>query len=196
MEQVREQHPTAVIEVWAQDEQRAGLKPVLRRVWAKVGCRPTAPGRHRYEWLYVHGFVHPRSGRTWFYLWSGVDAELFELTLREFARAHRLGPEKQAVILLDQAGWHTCFAVDPERLPEGLHLVFQPAGSPELQPAERLWVLLNEAVANRCFADLAALRAAIVERIRALAEQRERVRALTWYDWFRAAEEQTLGALP
>src|SRR3954470_20154194 len=32
------------VELWAEDEARLGLKPVMRRVWAPVGQRPTAPG--------------------------------------------------------------------------------------------------------------------------------------------------------
>ena len=43
-------------------------------------------------------------------------------------------------------------------LPEGIDLVFLPAASPELQPAERLWPLVDEPVANRAFADLEAWR--------------------------------------
>ncbi len=47
------------------DEHRLGLKPVLRRVWARRGHRPQVVVRPRYERLYLYGFVHPRSGRTW-----------------------------------------------------------------------------------------------------------------------------------
>jgi hypothetical protein len=37
---VREAQPTAAVEVWASDEHRIGLKPILRRVWAPRGQRP------------------------------------------------------------------------------------------------------------------------------------------------------------
>ena len=33
-------HPDAAVEVWAMDEHRIGLQPVLRRVWAPRGHRP------------------------------------------------------------------------------------------------------------------------------------------------------------
>ncbi len=45
------------------DEHRIGLKPILRGVWAPRGERPIALGHHRYEWLYVWGFVEPGDGR-------------------------------------------------------------------------------------------------------------------------------------
>ena len=52
------------LEVWAMDEHRVGLKPVVRRVWAKRGARPVVEVRTRYEWTYVYGFVRPESGET------------------------------------------------------------------------------------------------------------------------------------
>jgi transposase len=44
VEALQEAHPEAEeVELWAQDEARLGLKPVMRRVWAPVGERPTEP---------------------------------------------------------------------------------------------------------------------------------------------------------
>ena len=42
-------HPERPVEVFATDEHRIGLKPVIRRVWAPVGERPVAVGHHRFE---------------------------------------------------------------------------------------------------------------------------------------------------
>ena len=50
------------------DEHRVGLKPILKKVWSKIGSRPEAIVQHRYEWLYVYGFVKPKTGETLFYL--------------------------------------------------------------------------------------------------------------------------------
>ncbi len=50
------------LEVWAMDEHRVGLKPIVRRVWAKRGERPVVVVHPRYEWTYVYGFVRPESG--------------------------------------------------------------------------------------------------------------------------------------
>ena len=73
-------------------------------------------------------------------------------------------------------------------MPEGIHLESLPARSPELQPAERLWPLANEAVANRLFEDLDELEGALVERCVALLEQTELIRSLTLYHrWPNAA---------
>src|SRR5438552_1946795 len=61
---LRAANPGKAVEVWAEDEARLGLKPISRRIWWLKGCRPTSCGRTRYEWLYVYGFVRPRTGDT------------------------------------------------------------------------------------------------------------------------------------
>jgi transposase len=137
--------------VWAEDEMRLGLKPVVRRVWAPRGQRPKAPFRRRYEWLYLYGFVHLQSGELHWLILPRVDAKVFSLALSHFAREVGAGEERRIVLVLDQAGWHTGREVE---VPEGIHLEFLPARSPELQPAQRLWPLANEALANRLFEDL------------------------------------------
>jgi hypothetical protein len=53
-------------------------------------------------------------------------------------------------------------------VPDGITLVFLPPYSPELQPAERLWPLVDEPVANKHFATLDDLDAVVAERCRRL----------------------------
>ena len=108
---------------------------------APIGERPIALGHHRFEWLYVTGFVEPTSGRTVWNVSNAVCKEMFSLILADFAEAVGAGARKRIVLQLDNAGWH-----GPKNLaaPDGIHLVFQPAHSPELQPAEHLWPFVDE----------------------------------------------------
>src|SRR5258708_26674936 len=64
VEQIRQAHPEAAVELWSSDEHRIGLKPILRRVWAKKGSKVTAVVKPRYQWMYLYGFVQPHSGQT------------------------------------------------------------------------------------------------------------------------------------
>jgi hypothetical protein len=52
----RSQAPGRAVEVCAFDEHRAGLKLVVRRVWAKCGQRP-AVSPPRCQWLYLYTFA-------------------------------------------------------------------------------------------------------------------------------------------
>ena len=163
--QAAAEHPDRPVEVWAADEHRLGLKPVRRRVWAPIGQRPIALGHHRYQWLQVVAFVQPTSGETIWYLCNGLSKPFFAALLAGFARKAGAGRERHIVLVLDNAGWH-----GPEGLvvPEGISLVFLPPYSPELQPAEHLWPLVDEPVVNRHFATLADLEAVVAERCRRL----------------------------
>ena len=48
VEEVRTARSGAGVELWAKDEMRLGLKPVLRRMWAPPGKSPLARVRRRY----------------------------------------------------------------------------------------------------------------------------------------------------
>ena len=58
------EYPEAVVEVWAMDEHRLGLKPIQRRIWVPQGEQPIAAVNWRFQWLWLYGFVHPQSGET------------------------------------------------------------------------------------------------------------------------------------
>jgi transposase len=159
------------------------LLPVVRRVWAPRGQRPTAPVQRQYEWLYVYGFVRPATGQSWWCLLPTVSTAAFALALATFARDEGIDATHRAVLVLDQAGWHLGHELV---LPAGIDLVFLPPASPELQPAERLWPLLDEPVANQAFADLDALETVLVERCRRLEAQGPRLQAHTRFHWWPA----------
>jgi hypothetical protein len=72
--------------VWATDEHRIGLKPIVRGVWAPIGQRPLALGHHRYDWLYLTAFVQPQRGEVVWYLSNGISKPFFEAVLESFAR--------------------------------------------------------------------------------------------------------------
>jgi len=169
------------VEVWAQDEHRLGLKPVLRRIWALKGQRPIAVVHQRYQWLYVYGFVRPATGQNSWLILPSVNSTVYALALAEFAREVGVGQGKQVILVIDQAGWHVSGKV---KVPEGLHLVFLPASSPELQPAERLWPLTNEPVANRSFTSLDEMEEVLVRRCRTLIDDPQTIRDLTCYNWW------------
>jgi len=163
------------------DEHRLGLKPVLRRVWARRGQRPVVRVHHRYEWLYVYCFVRPATGESCWLLLPRLNAAVFTLALAHFARQVGAGQTKRVLLVLDRAGAHTSQAVE---VPDGIELEWLPAYSPELQPAERLWPLTDEGVANQLFADLPELEARLVERCRTLADQPQVLHSHTHFHWW------------
>lgn len=156
--------------------------PACRRCCGGSGrSGASGPVQPRYEWLYLYGFVHPGSGAVEWFLCHTVNLALFAAVLQRFAQAVGAGKDKLVILVLDGAGWHA-----PERLdlPEGLRLVFLPPYTPELPPAEPLWPLVREAVANKTFASLATLDQALAERCLALTKQPDTIKANTRFHWW------------
>ncbi len=174
-------HPDADVEAWGMDEHRVGLKPVLRKVWVPQGEQPIANVNWRFEWLWLYGFVHPNSGQTYWWILPYVRIDLFNRVLADFANHFGVGQHKRIVLAIDQAGWHTSEQVV---VPEGIHLVLMPSHSPELQPAERLWPLTNEPIANKSFETIAQLAQVLFERCRTLLKQPSLIRGLTKFHWW------------
>lgn len=166
------------------DEHRVGLKPVLRRVWMPWWDIPTAKVHWRFEWVWVYGFVHPASGQTYWWLLPRVNIDLFNQVLADFAQHFGLGQDKHILLTVDQAGWHTS---DKVVLPDGLHLEFLPSYSPELQPAERLWSILDEPIANRTFKKIEDLEQLLYDRCCVLLRQCDFIRGLTHFHWWQLA---------
>ena len=50
------------------------------------------------------------------------------------------------------------------QVPEGIHLLPLPPYSPELQPAERLWVLVDEPLVNAAFKTITEVEELICQR--------------------------------
>src|SRR3954452_3173151 len=83
----------------------------------------------------------------------------------------------------DSAGWHVSGDLV---VPKGIELAFLPPHTPELQPAEHLWPLANEAVATKHFTTLEDLDAALSERCSTLAAMPEVIKAATHFAWWPA----------
>ena len=72
-------------------------------------------------------------------------------------------------------------------MPEGITIEFLPPYSPELQPAERLWQLVDEPLVNQYFETIDELEDILVKRCCLLTEMREEIRNLTNYHWLQCS---------
>ena len=158
---------------------RPGLKPIRRRVRAPIGRRPTALGHHRHRWLHVAAFAQPTGGEAIWHLRGGLSRPFFAALLAAFARETGAGRERSIVLVLDDAGWHGPEGLD---IPGGIGLAFLPPHSPELQPAEHLWPLVDEPIANRHVASPDELSTIVAARRRQL--DADTLRPHTGFHWW------------
>ena len=117
--------------------------------------------------------VHPASGRNLEWLLPAANADWMGLAPEEFARWADPQGSKLLVLLVDNAGWHVAKRL---AVPANVVLHRLPPCTPQLQPAEPLWPLVREVVANAGFDDLAALQEPVVQRCRWLIDHPEVVR--------------------
>ncbi len=141
---------------------------------------PDRPGPPPLRVVPCHRLRLAATGESFWYLSTGVDKELFEGTLALFAREAGAGRDRIIILVLDGAGYHTL----PLAVPEGLRLVYLPAYTPELQPAETLWVHVDEPIVNKHFGAIAEIDAVVAERCLALANDRDLIRGQAGFHWW------------
>lgn len=161
-----------------QDEGRFGLLGTPRRCWAPCGVRPVVAARLERKYLYAFSAVSPHDGVLDSLVLPWVSAQTMSLFLAEVAQRHA---EEFVLMVMDQAGWHLAAEL---QVPPNMRLLFLPAYSPELNPAEHLWeALREECFANHFFTDLDAVEHALTAGLQALESDPERTRSMTGFDW-------------
>jgi transposase len=141
------------VRVFFTDEARFGQQGTLTNKWARKGSRPTAVKQTRYEWVYLYAAVEPASGEAVALLMPVVNIATFETFLQELSA--KLQPDEHAVLIMDQAGWHTSKRVT---VPENITVLLLPPYSPELNPVENLWhYIKSHYLSNRAYEDYEAL---------------------------------------
>lgn len=132
----------------------------------------------------MYGLVRPTTGQLVWFLADAVSTALFSAILAGFAAEIGAGRAKQLLLVIEGAGWHV--AADLQ-VPNGLELHVLPAYSPAIQPAECLWPLTREVVANRHCQTLDELDEIVARRCLTRADDPDRIRAQTlfhgWHGW-------------
>ncbi len=135
------------IEIWFQDEARVGQKNKITRRWAKRGTRPSAPRDQRTRSAYLFGAICPEQGKGAGLVLPRCNTAAMTLHLAEIS--HAVASDAHAVLLMDQAGWHT---TDKLTVPDNISIVMLPPRSPELNPVENIWQFMRENwLSNRVF---------------------------------------------
>lgn len=130
------------LKVFAQDETRLGLLPVIRRRITACGVQPIATVRYTFDSFYLYGAVEPTTGASFFLELPGLNTDLFQVWVDGFAAAF---PDSFNIIVLDNGAFHKTKVL---RWPPHVVPLFLPPYSPELNPMERLWRDLKDQLAD------------------------------------------------
>lgn len=148
------------VRLWVMDEMRCGLLTETRRVWGLRGERPVVKVQQKYEWEYVYGALEVGGGGSHFWYANTVDLDCNQAFLEQLSATD---PESVHVIIYDGAGFH--HRDGHAALPQNVRILNLPPYSPELNPVEKLWDILRDAICNRLFTKLEQLEKALSARL-------------------------------
>jgi hypothetical protein len=139
------------VQVFAQDETRLGLQPILRRRIPACGVQPVATVWQRFDNFYLFGAVEPTTGDSFFLELPLLNSAMFQLWLDDFAQTFATSFN---ILVLDNGAFHTAKGL---RWPANVAAVPLPPSSRELNPIERLWRDLKDQLAGTMSKPLDAL---------------------------------------
>lgn len=151
------------LSLWVYDEMRYGLHPLLRKMWSLIGTRVVAPVRRRFQWGYLFGAIEvsEEQAGSEFLFTDGVAKDFDRAFLEQISKSD---PNKIHVVIGDGAGFHHKEGQQEEiPLPENVRIITLPAYSPELNPMEKYWDVIKDAICTRCWESMEELENKIMD---------------------------------
>lgn len=156
-----------------------GQRGTVTRTLAIKGTRPRMTRQQQFEYAYIFGAVCPARDEAVGVVMPSVNAHAMLEHLKEISASIPSG--RHAVVVLDQAAWHTTEKV---RVFDNLSLLPLPPASPELNPVEQVWQQLRDNwLANRCFDGYEAILDACCKAWNWFVDIPNKVRQLCYRDW-------------
>ncbi|RLE79776.1 MAG: IS630 family transposase [Thermoprotei archaeon] len=140
------------------DETRKLLTTRLRRVLAPKGVRPYVRVNVKGKGVYVLVALNARTRRVYVSLAERLDSRSF---MGFLYRLKRLVGRGRIYLVLDNHSAHRARYVLRQARRKGIHMVYMPKYSPELNPVEVLFSKLSEHLANRLFLSVEELMLAV-----------------------------------
>ena len=135
--------------------------------------------RSAHEVAYIFGAICPAKGKGAGLVMPYADTHAMNLHLDEISGL--VDPRAHAVILLDQAGWHTTPKL---KIPDNITLMELPPRAPELNPFENIWQFIRENwLSNRVFGTYDDIVALCCEAWNKLIDRPWSIRSIGMRDW-------------
>lgn len=166
--------------LWAQDESRFGLQTLQRRRLTLPGVKPICPFEQAFENFWLCGAVQPNTGEVFVLELPATDGDCLQVFLDQFAATHAQEPGEIHALLMDNGGAHHAKAL---RWPPRVLPLYLPPYCPELNPIERWWQELKDALSNQLFGTLEALRTSLDRELAAWHQDPVRLCSLTSYPY-------------
>ena len=127
------------------------MKTTVGRLITSLGVQPLGTWQWQFKAFWLYGAVEPTTGEQFFWPFTHVDSECYQLFLDQFSQAY---PDSLNILPVDNGAFHKAKALV---IPDNIILLFQPPYCPELNPIERLWQHLKKAWRWALFKNLTQL---------------------------------------
>jgi transposase len=125
-------------DVWFLDQTGVEGDPRPRRRWALRGEKITVPYQGTHIRMSVTGMVCPRTGEFYALMFSHTDTQVFQIFLNHANQDIQL-QRKRNILICDNASWHKNASLNWGNF----KCIFLPPYSPDLNPIERLWLVMK-----------------------------------------------------
>jgi transposase len=129
------------------------------------GVKPVCTVQQVFKSTYLFGAFSPITGDSFLLELPNCCTETFQVFLDELSHQ---APDELKLIVLDNGAFHKAHALV---IPDNIFLIFLPAYSPELNPAEKVWQKIKRDFTNKFFNTLDELSLFIVESVGTLNSQ-------------------------
>lgn len=154
---------------------RVGLIGQARQVWAPRGVKVKQLVEYKREWAYLNLAVNGLTGQLRWDWTENMKSQAIAPVVRQWADA---GVE---VVVWDRARGHRGSAYQEV----SVKLIEQPAYSPELNPAERVFEYLRSQVEGEVYGTMEAKKAAVEAELWELEKAPNKIKSLAGWEWIR-----------
>ena len=140
---------------------RFGTHSKAGRGWFPRGSRTSVPVKLGFKNFYVYSAVNVYRGDDFSFVMPNVDTECMNVFLSEMSKNLK---DKEAICVMDGAGWHKSKALI---VPKNIEIIYLPPYSPELNPVEKLWQYMkSHIIKNKIYDNIDDLEEAVCSFIR------------------------------
>lgn len=136
--EIRELLKDPCVEIWFGDESGFEGDPRPRRRWAKKGDKIKITRNNSHLRMNATGIICPRTGEFYALEFSHSDSTTFQVFL-DYANQDLELKRPRQILIVDNASWHKAKKLDWGKF----EVMYLPPYSPDLNPIERLWLLLK-----------------------------------------------------
>jgi hypothetical protein len=176
------------IKLFFQDEARFGRIDNASACWVPPGGRAQVGNQIIRKYTYLYGAFCPETGDQFSMILPHATGECMDIFLKEFSKqfAHY-----RVIMGMDNAPWHN------SEMSKHIVPLFQPAYSPELNPAEHIWQHIREngEFKNRTFNTIQEVEDNLCKAVNTLLTDKIKIKSITGFKWILNAIQNNMIAV-